>query len=132
MFVEDFVRTTPYLDQLPPGREFFFHPFSFIATYGKVYKAHTLYIGAKTAEKRKKMADDVPKRSRYRRAHGLEDAQGFGRWTAKSDTESSGPALPTRDLPGDDGSPKEPGAQSTYVASERKRRPVKRWLGIWE
>ncbi|KAL8730301.1 MAG: hypothetical protein Q9166_004184 [cf. Caloplaca sp. 2 TL-2023] len=132
VFVENFHRTTPFIDMLPPGREFWSHPFKFVATYGKVYKMSTDHITAETAARRKKKVDDVQKRSRYRKAHGLEDEQGWGGWTAKNDVDSLGPAIPTGDLPGGDGSPEAAEDQSTYVNPERKRRPVKRWLGIWE
>lgn len=149
--VENFHRSTPFVDMLPAGKEFWSHPFKFAAAYGHVYKLHTDHISAETAERRRKKVDDVQKRSRYRKAHGLEDQQGFGGWTAKSDAESLGPALPNRDFSGQIGSPVEDiphpdsaetlpkaapvageGDQSDYVESTRRKRPVKRWLGIWE
>lgn len=136
---------------LPPGRDFWFHPFRFIANYGHVYKLHTDYVSAETAERRKKKVDDVQKRSRYRKAHGLEDERGFGGWTAKSDAESLGPALPAPDSPAqtsapsnDKISPETAGApsrgdsmiaeddRSSYIDFEGRRRPIKKWLGIWE
>ncbi|KAL8702165.1 MAG: hypothetical protein Q9224_000127 [Gallowayella concinna] len=132
-FVQDFLHTTVFLDMLPPGKEFWSHPLQFIGTYGRVYKLHTENVSARTAEKRKRKVDDVQKRNRYRKAHGLDRDQGLGGWTAKSDVESLGPAIPTGDLPGDDGSPKAGEDRSTDVdLVANKRRPVKRWLGIWE
>ena len=104
---------------------------------------------AETAEKRKRNVEDVQKRSTYRRAHGLEDgnSQGLGGWTARSNEDSLGPALkvdaavgsPTgveANYSSDDepeseaggGDPKE-GPYSNYW--EGRRRPVKKWLGIW-
>ncbi|KAI4187365.1 MAG: hypothetical protein L6R41_002868 [Letrouitia leprolyta] len=149
--VENFHRSTPFVDMLPPGREFWSHPFKFAAAYGHVYKLHTDHISAETAERRQKKADDVQKRSRYRKAHGLEDQQGFGGWTAKSDAELLGPALPSQDFSRQVGSPvKDTSApdnaeispeaaptaveddHSAYVEPARRKRPVKRWLGIWE
>ncbi|KAI4177345.1 MAG: hypothetical protein LQ343_000325 [Gyalolechia ehrenbergii] len=151
VFVENFHRSTPYIDMLPAGKEFWSHPFQFAATYGHVYKLHTDHVSAETAERRKKKIDDVQKRSRYRKAHGLENEQGFGGWTAKSDAESLGPALPSQDFPGqvesslrDRSAPNNaetqpktaPAAaaddQSTYVDPAGRKRPVKKWLGIWE
>ncbi|KAL8659895.1 MAG: hypothetical protein Q9226_000189 [Calogaya cf. arnoldii] len=132
VFVESFHRSTPFLDKLPPGREFWSHPFQFIRTYGQVYKMHTDHVSAATAERRKKKVDDVQKRSRYRKAHGLEDEQGLGGWTAKTDAESLGPAIPTGTLPEIDAASKAPVDRPAYVDVEGKRRPVKRWLGIWE
>ncbi|KAL8798601.1 MAG: hypothetical protein Q9182_006536 [Xanthomendoza sp. 2 TL-2023] len=135
VFFENFHRTTPFLELLPPAKEFWSAPFKFIGTYAHVYKMHTEHISARTAEKRRKAVEDVQKRSRYRKAHGLENEQGFGGWMAKSDAESLGPAIPTGDLHSDDGSPTAAEDESTHVDFEgrkTRRRPVKRWLGIWE
>ncbi|KAI4221265.1 MAG: hypothetical protein L6R36_007027 [Xanthoria steineri] len=132
VFVENFHRSTPFVDKLPPGREFWSHPFQFIRTYGQVYKIHTDHVSAETAERRKKKVDDVQKRSRYRKAHGLEDEQGLGGWTAKNDADSLGPSIPTGDLPGDEASPQAPSDKPTHADFEGRSRPVKRWLGIWE
>ncbi|KAL8768366.1 MAG: hypothetical protein Q9209_005400 [Squamulea sp. 1 TL-2023] len=132
VFIENFHRSTPFLELLPPSHEFWSHPFQYIRTYGHVYKLHTDHVSAETAERRKKKVDDVQKRSRYRKAHGLEDEQGLGGWTAKNDTDSLGPSIPTGDMPGDDGSPQARREKESYVDFEGKRRPVKRWLGIWE
>ncbi|KAL8970540.1 MAG: hypothetical protein Q9183_001474 [Haloplaca sp. 2 TL-2023] len=149
--VEDFHRNTPFADMLPAAKIFWSHPFEFIATYGKVYKLHTDHVSAETAERRRKKVDDVQKRSRYRKAHGLEKEQGFGGWTAKTDAELLGPAAPVGDSSGKedvlangDNSTANPENQSNdrsgtsvndpsaYINSEPRRRPpVKRWLGIW-
>ncbi|KAL8710324.1 MAG: hypothetical protein Q9220_005094 [cf. Caloplaca sp. 1 TL-2023] len=152
VFLENFHRTTPFIDMLPPGKDFWSHPLSFIATYGHVYKLHTDHISAETAERRKKKVDDVQKRSRYRQAHGLE-TEGFGGWTVKSNAESLGPVIPTQasaigtTVPssesGANGSTSDRTDQatdgqrdadpSTVLNFERQKRPpVKRWLGIWE
>lgn len=102
---------------------------------------------AETAEKRKKGVEDVQKRSTYRRAHGLEseDSQGLGGWTALSGKETVGPSLhvdgPVRPNPLNNGtaSPvakdtsdsREDGNESTYVDWDGKKKPLKKWLGIW-
>lgn len=151
MNVESFQRTTPFADMLPPAAEFWSHPFSFIATYGHIYKLHTDHISAETNEKRRNMADDVQKRSRYRKAHGLEKEQGLLGWTAKTDAELLGPALPTKGISSGqqdtqsarEASPINSGSDETTASSQArsdpselisvpaKKPPVKRWLGIW-
>ncbi|KAL8991511.1 MAG: hypothetical protein Q9177_000089 [Variospora cf. flavescens] len=144
VFIENFHRSTPFVDRLPPGREFWSHPFKFVATYGHVYKLHTDHVSAETAERRKKKVDDVQKRSRYRKAHGLEDEKGLGGWTAKSNHDALGPALVSQDLP-DQVDTSLSGAVQPNKASvvtddgespcadlEDKKRPIKKWLGIWE
>ncbi|KAL8720487.1 MAG: hypothetical protein Q9225_002675 [Loekoesia sp. 1 TL-2023] len=151
VFVEDFHRSTPFIDMLPPGKEFWSHPFRFVATYGHVFKLHTDHVSAETAERRKKKVDDVEKRSRYRKAHGLDEDLGFEDLPAKSHAKSVGPALSSQNLSAQVDSPSTgkaapnaaeaqskaasmaaQGDQSTYVDFEGRRRPVKRWLGIWE
>ena len=128
---------------LPPAKFFLSHPLSFISQYVEVYKLHTVRIGAETAERRKKKVEDVEKRSKYRKAHGLENDQGFGGWTAKTDSELMGPALKLDGAVGEpvkaEGAGQEKGAaaavghgdEHTYVDFEGKKRPVRKWLGIW-
>ena len=102
---------------------------------------------AETAEKRKKDVEDVQKRSTYRRAHGLEsdDSQGLGGWTARSDDEVLGPSLRADgpiarksvttipDEPSGSGmvAPSGDDKDSLYVDWEGKKKPAKKWLGIW-
>jgi hypothetical protein len=105
---------------------------------------------AETAEKRRRGVEDVQKRSTYRKAHGLEDenAQGLGGWTAKSDGEVLGPAIKTGgtvghpvdgvgvggDLVTDGGIGRSGGdsrEMSIHAEWEGRRRPVKKWFGIW-
>ncbi|KAL8904916.1 MAG: hypothetical protein Q9207_002946 [Kuettlingeria erythrocarpa] len=132
---------------LPPGKEFWSHPFKFLATYGHVYKLHTDYVSAETAEKRKKKADDMDKRSRYRKAHGLENELGLGDLTANIDAKLFGPALPhhaksdrvegpsgrvVRDAAEPESKKVPSPVEGSYADFEGKRRPIKRWLGIWE
>lgn len=103
---------------------------------------HTVHISAVTAERRKKKVEDVSKRAQYRKAHGLDKDEGFGSWTAKTDEEMLGPALKTDTAVGveaDAGSGlklrravDEDTAQSgVYVDWEGRKKPIKKWLGIW-
>jgi hypothetical protein len=76
-------------------------------------------------ERRKRKVEDVSKRAAYRKAHGLENDQNFGGWTAKSDEQLLGPAIPIGEIDGVKG-----GEAQESVATEGK--PVKKkWLGIW-
>lgn len=112
---------------------------------------HSEHVTAKTAEMRRQKVEDVKRRSEYRKAHGLEDADDskFGGWTAKSDDEVLGPTPAMREggqLPVELGSSiamdlaqaevKPPVAndatEKTYVDFEGNTRPVeKKWFGIW-
>ena len=141
-FIENFQRTSPFADMLPPANSFLSHPLSFISQYIEVYKLHTAAISAETAERRKKKVEDVQKRDRYRKAHGLVN-EGFGGWTAREDKDAVGPALKIEGAGGSfvaaEGADQEQvvaamGRQAdknAYVDFEGRKRPVRKWLGIW-
>ena len=88
--------------------------------------------------------EDVQKRSTYRIAHGLEDenSQGLGGWTAKSDEENLGPGATADGAvgravgvePGEDEEAEEVvkgGDRREGPLNEGRRKPVKKWFGIW-
>jgi len=103
---------------LPTGSDLLFHPIHSIRQFFEVLRLHTARVSAETAERRKRKVEDVQKRSDYRKAHGLDTEEGFGGWTAKSDAESLGPAIPLND--------------GTVPAAEQPpKKPLKKWLGIW-
>ena len=143
-FVINFKRTSPFAHLLPAGNTFYSHPLDFISTWLSVYKMHTLHVSAETAERRRKGVEDVRKRALYRKAHGLDKGEGFGGWTAKGDDELLGPAIRS-DGRGDGNVAVASGAQGdgtvaadgrkleegVYVDFEGRKKPVKKWLGIW-
>lgn len=135
MFIENFKRTSPFADMLPPPRQLLTSPLTFISQWLDIYKLHTEHVSAEVAERRRRKIDDVQKRSEYRKAHGLEDSQEGGSagalfgWTARD-------KAPKEEGHVDDASPVNPlvagGVRSDeYVDFDGKRRPVKKWLGIW-
>lgn len=86
---------------------------------------------------RQKRLDDVQKRNAYRKAHGIKDAQGvwgFGRrleyYDTKEDVEKEG----EKTAQSEDASPVAAEAsvgKDEYVDWQGKKKPVKKWLGIW-
>lgn len=92
---------------------------------------HLAYVSAETAERRKQKVEDVRKRSEYRKAHGLDKEGVFGSWTAKSDSETMGPALREGGTGGEVVGMAAGEEQGVYTDFEGRRRPVKKWLGIW-
>lgn len=96
-----------------------------------------------TAERRKKKIDDVQKKNSYRKAHGIVDEEGLGPWKPLEDKIALEHPLKVDGAVGGDantdGAVQEQGAakmdgraaENTYVDWEGKRRPVKKWLGIW-
>jgi hypothetical protein len=109
---------------LPSWTQLFFHPISFFRTFFEVVKLTSAHNTAETMERRKRKVEDVSKRAAYRKAHGLEKDESFGGWTAKSDEQLLGPAIPVGEIDGVKGT-----APQEHVVSERK--PAKKWLGIW-
>lgn len=141
-FLTNFLTSTPYKDQLPPNNFFFSHPFAFISQYFQVYKLHTEYVSEQTAEHRRQKVEDVRKRSEYRSAHGLDKqggifgGSGLGGWTVKGDEEVMGPGMKESGLSGGLEEEMRKAAveregSGEVVDMEGRRRPVKKWLGIW-
>lgn len=149
--IQEFYRTSTVAHLIPPRDTFFSNPLSYIAQCFKVYKLHTEQITIQTDERRRKKLEDVEKRRLYRQAHGM-GTMGldsiFSRNTHVSSSEassseassleaSSSEVEETKPIHDDnlvDGSAVSPGEasrQPTYVDWEGKRKPVKKWFGIW-
>jgi hypothetical protein len=109
---------------LPAASDLFFHPIAFVRTCLEVLRLHTAHVSAETAERRRRKVEDIQKRAEYRKKHGLEH-EGFGGWSAKTDEDDLGPALPT----GAAVAAVEGGEMEEQV--QRPRKKVKKWLGIW-
>ena len=102
---------------------------------------HVDHHSLETAERRRKKLEDLQKRAAYRKAHGLEKPQGFGGWLTKPDEESSvsvtmagdtpATALATVESSGSTNERSVPQEKNAYVDWEGRRRPIKKWLGIW-
>lgn len=116
----NFRQNSPFAHMLPTWSETLFHPIHSTRTFFHVLKLNTEYQAAETADRRKRSVDDVQKRAAYRKAHGLDQEEGFGGWTAKTDKELLGPAMPSGD-----------GSMTAEEQVEKRKPPVKKWLGIW-
>ena len=90
---------------------------------------HTAAMSAETAERRKKVVDDVQKRGEYRKKHGLEH-EGIGGWTAKPNEGNLQSSTSTN---GANGGLVLEESESIEVEQrvQRSRKPLKKWLGIW-
>ncbi|KAK2746824.1 hypothetical protein FQN57_002866 [Myotisia sp. PD_48] len=110
-FTTNFKRTSPYAHLLPAWSQLLTSPFSTIGQFFSVMKMHAEHGSLITSEKRKRRVDDVDKRREYRIAHGLE----------KDENATT-----------DDGTESAERADGVADGSEPpKRRPIKKWLGIW-
>jgi len=112
---------------IPHWTQLFIHPVAYARTCMEVMRLQTAKNTAETMERRQRKVEDVQKRAAFRKAHGLDTNEGFGGWTAKTEVESIGPAIPVADIP------EQTGTMATEpVQEERPRRPqVKKWFGIW-
>ncbi|KAH6645800.1 hypothetical protein BKA67DRAFT_86259 [Truncatella angustata] len=131
----NFNANSPFADQIPPFSEFYSHPIDYIGTCFHVFKLHEEHISAVTAEKRRRKVEDVAKRSEYRKAHGLDSAQGIESWMGSSKPSATAPAVAVGDAaipvtaPVDGQAPAQQGFDSDVnVAEEGKR---KKFLGIF-
>lgn len=142
--LETYHRTSPVAHLLPERHYFFSHPLDYLSQYLTVYKLHVEARSIETAERRRKKTEDMQKRDRYRKAHGIKDTQnvwGFGKRLEKvkegeEASEGSDNAEGTAE-----GSMGEEiaaegvrlgkGAKGAYVDYEGRKKPIKKWLGIW-
>ncbi|KAF3011516.1 hypothetical protein E8E14_009011 [Neopestalotiopsis sp. 37M] len=126
-FAAKFNATSPYADMIPPISEFPSHPIDYIGTCFHVLRLHEEHISAVTAEKRRRKVEDVAKRNEYRKAHGLESAQGIESWTAPA-KEAAVPVAAAAETEAPSTAVTEQ-AQATPEGSEDGKR--KRFLGIF-
>ena len=94
-----------------------------MARYVEVYKLHTAHLSAETAERRRKAVEDAQKRSRYRRAHGIESTTGVMGLGVEGEGEGEGEGRNGEGEVGD--------GEGEVVEEKRMRRPVKKWFGVW-
>ncbi|EEQ92512.1 uncharacterized protein BDCG_07632 [Blastomyces dermatitidis ER-3] len=123
-FSTNFKHTSPFAHLLPPWSQLLTHPIDTISQVLAVLKMHADHQTLETAEKRKKKIDDVEKRRAYRQAHGLEKKE-EGEEVVEGDVATAAAADGQLTVDGVDGENEEDG-----VVRER-RRPIKKWLGIW-
>lgn len=95
-------------------------------------KMHADHVTLETTEKRKRNVDDVQKRKEYRIAHGLEEPDGTEREAQEKKAAVEGEVVAAVATAGaQDGGKLGEHEDGTYVDWEGKRKPVKKWLGIW-
>ncbi|KAK2070700.1 hypothetical protein P8C59_005175 [Phyllachora maydis] len=71
-WVENFKRSSPYVDMLPAFSDFFTQPISSASQLVQVIRLNTAHHASIVHEKRMMRVNDVQKRQEYRKAHGLD------------------------------------------------------------
>lgn len=113
---------------IPPISEFPSHPIDYTGTCFHVLRLHEEHISAVTAEKRRRKVEDVAKRNEYRKAHGLESAQGIESWTAPA-KEAAAPVVAAAETEASSTAAHAEQAQAAPEGSEDGKR--KKFLGIF-
>lgn len=92
---------------------------------------HVQHTSVQTREKRMQRVEDAEKRRQYRVAHGLEEPAtphtSEGKDGEGQDVDEQSPVAQEGGVGSGQGQVKD----GEYVDWEGKRRPVKKWLGIW-
>ncbi|KAL2872804.1 uncharacterized protein BJX67DRAFT_19009 [Aspergillus lucknowensis] len=131
-FSTNFKQSSPYAHLLPPWSGLLSHPIDTISQALSVFRMHVQHTSIETREKRLRRVEDAEKRRQFRVAHGLEEPS-EAELKSKSKSGAEGESVGGVD----DQSPVAVEVQvqgqgnGEYVDWEGKRRPVKKWLGIW-
>ncbi|RHZ57081.1 uncharacterized protein CDV56_102577 [Aspergillus thermomutatus] len=120
-FTTNFKHTSPYAHLLPPWSALLTHPIDTIGQALTVFRMHVQHNSMETREKRLKRVEDAEKRRQYRIAHGLEEPDEKAKGEAAEVVDDQSPVAV--DVPAV--------SAGEYVDWEGKKRPVKKWLGIW-
>lgn len=124
-FTTNFKHSSPFAHLLPPWSGLLTHPIDTISQAFAVFRMDVQHSSMETREKRKRRVEDAEKRRQFRVAHGLEEP-------SEEDQGQKG-----KEAEIDDQSPVAVEAQGQarggeeYVDWEGKKKPVKKWLGIW-
>ncbi|OJJ47193.1 hypothetical protein ASPZODRAFT_15873 [Penicilliopsis zonata CBS 506.65] len=118
-FTTNFKRSSPFAHLLPPWSGLLSHPIDTISQAVSVFKMDVQHNSVLVREQRHKRVEDAEKRRQFRVAHGLEE----GDVPATTTAAAAAAAV-------DDQSPIAQD-QSEFVDWEGKKKPVKKWLGIW-
>ncbi|KAL4781614.1 hypothetical protein BJX76DRAFT_11457 [Aspergillus varians] len=127
-FTTNFKQSSPFAHLLPSWSGLLRHPIDTIGQALSVFRMHVQHSSMETREKRRRRVDDAEKRRQFRVAHGMEEPseaeRGEGGKEGVQDVvdDQSPIAIEAQGLgQGEEG----------FVDWEGKKRPVKKWLGIW-
>ncbi|KAL4938683.1 hypothetical protein BDV06DRAFT_200321 [Aspergillus oleicola] len=128
-FTTNFKATSPFAHLLPPWSALFSHPIDTVSQALSVFRMHVQHTSVETREKRQRRVEDAEKRRQFRVAHGLEEPseadaaeKGQGKGLDQEVDVQSPVAVEAQG---------QGAGQQEYVDWEGKKRPVKKWLGIW-
>jgi len=113
VFSTNFKANSPFAHLLPSWSSLFTHPIDTVSQFLHVWRMDVQHNSIRVREQRHRRIEDAEKRRQYRVAHGLEEPN-------------------EQDKEVDDQSPVAAENDGEVVEREEgKRRPIKKWLGIW-
>ncbi|KAF7718234.1 Uncharacterized protein PECH_002048 [Penicillium ucsense] len=138
-FTTNFKATSPFAHLLPSWSDLFTHPIDTVSQAMHVYRMHVQHESMRVREQRHRRVEDAEKRRQYRVAHGLEEApeakQKEGEMGVESGDAQSPVAADVAEIAAGEGvgavAAAAAAAEEEFVDWEGKKKPVKKWLGIW-
>ncbi|KAL4870108.1 hypothetical protein BDV12DRAFT_166604 [Aspergillus spectabilis] len=120
-FSTNFKANSPFAHLLPSWSGLLSHPIDTVSQALSVFRMHVQHTSVETRERRLRRVEDAEKRRQFRVAHGLEEpAEKEGGNEGEEGVDDQSPvALEVQ------------GEGQEFVDFEGKKRPVKKWLGIW-
>ncbi|KAJ5125562.1 uncharacterized protein N7443_008630 [Penicillium atrosanguineum] len=119
VFSTNFKARSPFAHLLPAWSGLLSHPIDTVSQFLQVWRMDVQHNSLRVREQRHRRVEDAEKRRQYRVAHGLEEPN-----------ESDKKAQEGKEVEVDDQSPVAI-AEGEFVDWEGKKKPVKKWLGIW-
>lgn len=116
VFSTNFKANSPFAHLLPSWSGLFSHPIDTVSQFLQVWRMDVQHNSLRVREQRHRRVEDAEKRRQYRVAHGLEEPNEQEKKEEVKDDQS-----PVAAETGD----------GQFVDWEGKKKPVKKWLGIW-
>ncbi|KAJ5688719.1 hypothetical protein N7462_003111 [Penicillium macrosclerotiorum] len=125
-FTTNFKASSPFAHLLPAWSDLLVHPIDTVSQALHVYRMHVQHESVRVREQRHRRIEDAEKRRQYRVAHGLEEPSKEDVEAAAAAADEQAPSAADVGVEAVAGAGKE-----EFVDLEGKKRPVKKWLGIW-
>ncbi|KAJ5549927.1 hypothetical protein N7535_002129 [Penicillium sp. DV-2018c] len=124
-FTTNFKATSPFAHLLPSWSELLTSPIATISQAFSVWRMHVQHNSMRVREQRHRRIEDAEKRKQYRIAHGLEEPE------KDANAEDGAQAQVDAQSPVADAAVEAKEGAKEFVDWEGKKKPVKKWLGIW-
>lgn len=129
-------KNSAHADLLPSGSDFASHPIDSVGMLFEVLRLDAEVRSAETGAKRTREVDDVERRARYRKAHGLPAEQGIASWLPNGGKAVEPPVVEEAVEAPVEGVKVVAGEEGVVVGREEAvaatvPEPRKKWLGVF-